>query len=372
MSGILDLNIFEESANSNTDSIMSLDINSMTESEIHGKAPNPSTTGPTKHSGPSANKIEITSDVYNQALADIKKSFNESLDLLSRCVIVEGTGDKKKTLDNQMSEIYENALIDAFLEAADNGPIYESVKKENKAKIKSMITKLRSELSKKLDKSIYFVSGKTAMRNIEQVCTSLGIGLVLGGPINKIGGKIAKDNGYEPGDMIVNKKALVGQLIQTVGSSIQSSVVFRNVVKALNILFNKYTWQTVGTVCIPSASAAEDLKEITNVTSEILDDDNMHVHFIKVSKTISEGIISKFKYGIKKGVVYLIIVDNEQPPKELTVLSKPIKKVKAEDTKDENKKEDTEKDDKKEEKNVNESYIYVFDESADDIISLDI
>ena len=69
MSGILDLNIFEESTNGNADDIMSLDVNAMSESEIHGKVPNPSVSGPTKHSGPSANKIEISSDIlilYNE------------------------------------------------------------------------------------------------------------------------------------------------------------------------------------------------------------------------------------------------------------------------------------------------------------------
>lgn len=337
---------------------MNLDI--FEESEISGKAPTVSAPPVSKHQGPTSSKLEITADQYNAALTNLKKSFNESIDLLAQCTIIES---KPQSLEEKMNEVYENAIIEAYLEAADNGPIYESVEKEGKKSIRSTITKLRKELSEKLDKDYNFVGGKTSLRNIEiglaqamkTVAKGYTFSLFAGLSAGAVVGAMA---GTEAGKEI-------GKAVQGIGKdATKASVKWNTAGFTLKKLFDKYTWQTVGSICIPKDKATTMLNNIKSIISDNLEEgSNEKLYLIKVNKTITESLISKFKYKVNNGQLYLLIIDND-PPKEIQILSKPLKKVKIEDKKEDSKED--KKDDKKEDKNVNESYELVFDESSED------
>lgn len=253
-----------------------------------------------------------------------------------------------------MEEIYENAIINAFLEAADDGPIYEAVDKKNKTVIKKIVTTLRKELNDKLDKSYNFVGGKTALRNIEIIITEM---------TKTLGKGLAFAFGADYLLSAVNRG--LGQVVgQGLSKAYRKGVVIGGAISSFVVLSSNYTWQTVGSICVDPSEATEKLNEIKDIASEYLKG-NETLHCIKVNKTISESIVSKFKYKLKGGVLYLLVID-DQPPKELTILSKPLKKVKIkeEDKKESDNKEDN-KDDKNDDKNMNESYELVFDTSDD-------
>jgi hypothetical protein len=78
-------------------------------------------------------KTEISEDVYNKAIDDIKKSFNEAFDTLKTVRPVA------ETVEDKQMRFTESAIMESYC----SGPYYESATKENKEKIKDAVAKIK-------------------------------------------------------------------------------------------------------------------------------------------------------------------------------------------------------------------------------------
>lgn len=90
-------------------------------------------------------KVTLTSDQYNGALASLKKSFQECVEVIS---ILENANvvDEEVTVVDQQEEFVENAI----LEAMESGPVFEAVKRDDKDAVKEIVKKLRPQIDEYL------------------------------------------------------------------------------------------------------------------------------------------------------------------------------------------------------------------------------
>lgn len=88
----------------------------------------------------------ITVDAYNSALVSLKKSFKEGAEIMEMLEKVKVVPNK--TPDDEQKTFTENAIYEAMVDSYYDGPIYESVQKENKAEIKALAKKVRKQLCK--------------------------------------------------------------------------------------------------------------------------------------------------------------------------------------------------------------------------------
>lgn len=104
----------------------------------------------------------LTAAQYNQALDNLQKSFKEGVEMLGmlrQVTVVE------ESVEMQQQKFVESALDEALVEAYDNGPIYEAVKREDKGDVKAAVAKLRKELPKALKGThLKFKAPKTFLR----------------------------------------------------------------------------------------------------------------------------------------------------------------------------------------------------------------
>lgn len=140
--GLFDLTNFESM---NDNDIMYMSINES--GEFAHK--NPDTNHPEEHfekdgasgketSIPVPSKVTLSSDQYNAALNSLKKSFKEGyeiMEMLENASIGESIHDKQ-------NEFIENAILDAM----ESGPLFESLKRDDKSDVKEIVKKLRPEI----------------------------------------------------------------------------------------------------------------------------------------------------------------------------------------------------------------------------------
>lgn len=88
-------------------------------------------------------KTELTDDVYNQALSNLKKSLKESVEVME---MLENATIIHKSIEDQQTEFAENAIADILLEAYDNGPMFESVQRSDKKELKEIVKALRPKV----------------------------------------------------------------------------------------------------------------------------------------------------------------------------------------------------------------------------------
>lgn len=96
--------------------------------------------------GPSTpKKVELTTDEWNKAMAALKHSFKEGveiMDMLEQCRIVE------ETVDDRQNKYMEELMQEAAYEALINGPIFEAAKDSDKAIIRGKVKKLNRKVRK--------------------------------------------------------------------------------------------------------------------------------------------------------------------------------------------------------------------------------
>ena len=90
-------------------------------------------------------KTELDSNTYNDALARLKQSFKESIDVLS---MLENADIVKKTQEEINAEILESVMLEAAYDACVNGPIFEAVDRSDKKAVKEIIKNLGRKFKK--------------------------------------------------------------------------------------------------------------------------------------------------------------------------------------------------------------------------------
>lgn len=92
-------------------------------------------------------KTTLTSDQYNQAISNLKKSFKEAVEVLD---MMEGVRVVEKTTEQLQREYTESVLEKAMLEAYEDGPIFEKVSRDDKDEVKEIVRNIRKKVKKQL------------------------------------------------------------------------------------------------------------------------------------------------------------------------------------------------------------------------------
>ena len=85
----------------------------------------------------------LTADQYNAALAALKKSFKEGVQIME---ILESATIVHKTLEEEQAEYTESVLAEAYVQAIEDGPIFEKVNREDKNNVKDIVRKIRKDI----------------------------------------------------------------------------------------------------------------------------------------------------------------------------------------------------------------------------------
>lgn len=153
--GIFDLTSLNEMGDddvlkTNADEVMTEDTNI----SIPGGLSEKPKGAPSDQSISIPGKTEISADEYNQAVTSLKKSFKEAVEVLSILenvkVVQESTEER---LEREQNDLMENAMIEAALQALENGPIFEAVQKSDKSAVKKVVNKVRSKVAGALAES---------------------------------------------------------------------------------------------------------------------------------------------------------------------------------------------------------------------------
>lgn len=149
--------IFGESANTNSDDIMKLDLFGEGADGV-GVSETPSG----KPYDAAAIKVPkgevITAETYNSALAALKKSFKEGYEImgmLENAVIVEGVG-----IEAKQDSFTEAAIDKAMFESFTNGPYFEAAADDNKYEIKRVVSKVEDGITPGRDEYALLPSSK--------------------------------------------------------------------------------------------------------------------------------------------------------------------------------------------------------------------
>lgn len=88
---------------------------------------------------PVPSKVTLTSDEYNDALAALKKSFKEGYEIME---MLENVNVIDHNINDEQNEFVENAILVAM----ESGPMFEAVTRDDKDKVKEIVSKLRPEV----------------------------------------------------------------------------------------------------------------------------------------------------------------------------------------------------------------------------------
>lgn len=90
---------------------------------------------------PVPSKVVLSQDTYNDALANLKKSFKEGYEIMG---MLEKAAVIPKSIEGRQQEFIENAIYEAMI----SGPMFEAVDRMDKKLIKSIIKDLRDKVYK--------------------------------------------------------------------------------------------------------------------------------------------------------------------------------------------------------------------------------
>ena len=152
----------------------------------------------------------LTADQYNAALAALKKSFKEGVQIME---ILESATVVHKTIEEQQQEYTESVLNEAYVQAIEDGPIFEKVSSADKDDVKKIVRTLRSKVRKALkEDEIKFKVPSNFIRLfigtyqlVHQIVSTrlwsvLGVAMIAPGEVTAITKKLTEQFADELGD----------------------------------------------------------------------------------------------------------------------------------------------------------------------------
>lgn len=212
--------------------------------------------------GPSTPKtVELTADVYNSTLEALQKSFQESVELLG---MLRGAKIVEKTTEQLQAEYTEQVLAEAMLQAYEDGPMFEAVKRGDKKDVKKVVRAVRGKLSDWCDENkVKFEPASLLMKyfNVSWWTTRfwqiVGAIYVEGGNVEKVVNQMNKDLDEHLGEYKI----------------IPSGVFFPTIVDLFKVKFNWKNQKNVYMLLIDKKLPFEFTKEEQlKVVKEIGDD----------------------------------------------------------------------------------------------------
>ena len=235
-------------------------------------------------------KITLTDSEYNAAIDQLQKSF-ESV----------GISDARDVLDQlrnvnivpDPSAIIESAIDDAFLEALENGPLFEAVDRSDKKEVKKIVADIR--------------------RDIKEACDSEGVSF------------------YKP--------ALVARLLT---SAIPGVNAMAGAPSSWQQVFSTRLWQVLGICHIESGNVTTLQKSLTEKFKDRLGD--YKILLVKTTPGLHDVFKVKFNWKNNKGA-YFMLVDKKLDSEIKGIINNMKPEEENKDVKTESIKEGTEMND---------------------------
>ena len=230
---------------------------------------------------PVPSKVTLTSDQYNDALAALKKSFKEGVEIME---MLENATVIETSIEDKQQEYVESMIADQLLLAYEDGPVFEAVKREDKDDVKSIVRSLRPKLKDDFD--------------------------------------TAKIKFYKPN--------MLARVLTSLFIGTEMTTAFQH-------LWKQRLWQMVG-ICLCEEG---NIKDVTDELTKKYESElgEYKILYVKTSRNIID--LFRTKFGWKNNAkAYFILID-KKIPKELAEVEEMVADAKdAEETKEEDKKED--------------------------------
>lgn len=270
--------------------------------------------------------VTMTDAQWKEMLNGLQKSFKEGVELLqilSEATVIHKTEEE---LQNEYTEsMVENAIGEAILEAYENGPIFEAVKRSDKSSVKSITKSLRGKVPADLkEKGISFYKPSVLARILG------GAAGVTLGTIGTAAATAVTATGHPLAGAAIGAASVAGGAISTA-----------NAPAALQQIWSTRLWQVIG-ICHMETG---NINEVTSMLTEKYKDELGEYKILSVKAIPAILDILKTKFGWKNSKkAYFLLVDKTIPKdiKEFQdTFEKAVKeKENGSDDKKEEKKED--------------------------------
>ena len=252
-------------------------------------------------------KVTLTSDVYNNALSALKKSFKESVEIIE---MLENAEVVDEDIDYLQQEYIESVIDEQLLIAYENGPVFESVSRSDKSEVKSIVRKIRPKIEDEMDeKKITFYKSNILARFLSGIALKAGAFvadaalIANAGKFVKKGAKLAKKSGQLTAAAL--GLSAVDAAINGVDSAGEMSIV-----AAFKQVWHTRMWQVLG-ICITEEGNIKDIAD--DLTKKYADElGEYKVLYSKIKPTIVDMFRTKFGWK-NVGKTYLLIVDKKIP-----------------------------------------------------------
>ena len=270
--------------------------------------------------------VTMTDSQWKEMLNGLQKSFKEGVELLqilSEATVIHKTEEE---LQNEYTEsMVENAIGEAILEAYENGPIFEAVKRSDKKNVKDITKSLRGKIPKDLkDKHISFYKPSVLARIL-----GAAAGVTLGG-IGSTAGTIVAATGHP---------IIGGAIAATTVAA--GSVSQANLPAALQQIWTTRLWQVIGICHMEEGNIGEVTKMLTEKYKDELGE--YKILYVKAIPALLDALKTKFNWKNSKGAYFLLV--DRTIPKDIKEFQDTFKKVveeKENNSEGEDKKEDKE------------------------------
>ncbi len=197
--------------------------------------------------------ITLTDSNYNAALEELQKSFE------SGCVLLKTLREATVIPDSEAykEDFTESAINDAFLEALENGALFEAVDRSDKKEIKKIVTEIRKEIKK--------------------ACEDEGATF------------------YKP--------AIVARLLTTVSDVPPDLAGTTN--SSWQQVFTTRLWQVLGICHIESGNVGALQKSLTEKFQKKLGD--YKILLVKTTPELHEAFKTKFNWKNNKGTYFMLV-----------------------------------------------------------------
>lgn len=243
----------------------------------------------------------ITADAYNSALAALKKSFKEGveiMEMLENATVVEGVD--VETMQAAYTEaVVENAIFESYI----TGPYFEAAKNPDKEGIKKVISAIRKVAPEDNADKYHFTVFKSTAGNMAEAAKAQLIG---GGIATVIIAAVMYGVTKNAAAAATAAKAAAGTTaaytVSSAAGGALGGITAKMLVRKLreNSEFKMTLWQMLGTFNIGKDSIETALEYYTNEFKEQLGD------------YVLNAVKIRLNYGKDYGEGYILIVDTKK------------------------------------------------------------
>lgn len=280
---------------------------------------NPSLDNPGGFGIPTGTSTEISADVWNNAMTQIKKTFKEAIELMDE---ITSYTVVQETVEEQQRNYTESLMFDVVFESYTNGPFFEAVKDPRKHDIKVAVNAIIKAAHKNASDKYNLT---TFRANAKEVA-----GYAIGGAIaNALIGIISPSNVIGT----VGRTAVmgIGGAAGAAGGAVVGARLRAPLLRALreDRKFVTQTWQMVGVFRVKDDEVSNAIAHYKKEFADQLGDLTLNYMKVKVP-------------DLGTGTAYVLIVDSAEKQADTITIPKGELAEEKKETKAEQKQEEKE------------------------------